>query len=277
VVAAQSAQDVLEEAQPARGQGAQDCEAALVKLVRLIANVTISPNVGISMSSEASVVDALLGVLGCKRMPESEELVLCATAAITNLLFYDSEENLLLTPENKELICKQLRPMLLESYNVEALVEAARALGNLSRHTDARQWIAELRIDEVLVILLAHSDRDLVFYACGALVNLAADESARKLCDGQGLRAKLASLLSEVPSDDEDMLLVAVKVLSNLRLDPADEENWPAEEIESLLSALHRVCGICDADEDGLSPEGREVLRDLASKLLTSLPQAQAA
>lgn len=34
---------------------------------------------------------------------------------------------------------------------VEALVETARALGNLSRHADARRCIANLRLDEILV------------------------------------------------------------------------------------------------------------------------------
>merc|ERR1719265_204352 len=123
-------------------------------------------------------------------MTDSEELVLNATAAVTNLIFYDTSTNLLLTHENKELLCRLLRPLLLESYNVEALVEAARALGNLSRHQDARQWITELRIDEILSILLAHYDRNLVFYACGALVNLAADPSYNRRLSGPecGLR-----------------------------------------------------------------------------------------
>merc|ERR1719265_2643476 len=116
-------------------------------------------------------------------MTDSEELVLNATAAVTNLIFYDTSTNLLLTHENKQLLCRLLRPMLLESYNVEALSEAARALGNLSRHQDARQWITELRIDEILAILMGHDDRDLVFYSCGALVNLAADsEHGTRLC-----------------------------------------------------------------------------------------------
>eukprot|EP00931_Biecheleriopsis_adriatica_P069547 TRINITY_DN4337_c0_g2_i2.p1 TRINITY_DN4337_c0_g2~~TRINITY_DN4337_c0_g2_i2.p1 ORF type:complete len:850 (+),score=220.80 TRINITY_DN4337_c0_g2_i2:95-2644(+) len=248
-----------------RSTSMQDCEAVLIKLVRLVANVTINAGVGMSLASQPLIVDALLAILGCKKMPESEELVLCTTAATTNILFYDSQDNLLLTPDNKHLLCKLLRPMLLESYNVEALVEAARALGNLSRHQDARHWIAELRIDEVLTILLAHGDRDLVFYSCGALVNLAADSgTASRLCQGRALRTKLAALLQEAPSDDDELLMVAMKVLSNLHLDPHGENQWHQEEAAALQAGLHRVSEICGS-------EGWEALKELADRLLQAL------
>lgn len=41
--------------------------------------------------------------------------------------------------------------MVVMAYQVEALVETARALGNLSRHADARRCMANLRLDEILV------------------------------------------------------------------------------------------------------------------------------
>jgi len=256
-----------------RSQAALDCESVLVKLVRLVANATISERVGMRLAATATVVDPLLDILGCKRMPESEELVLSTTAALTNLLFYDAEENLLFSPENKQLLCRLLRPMLLESYNVEALVEAARALGNLSRHEDARQWIGELRIDEVLCILLAHDDRDLVFYSCGALVNLAADPAAgRRLCQAQGLRPKLAALLRDAPADDYELLLVAVKVLSNMRFvnDEGTEAPWSQEELRVVRAGLDRASKLPQPEET--AGEASEV-PSLAAKLLSTLQE----
>merc|ERR1712182_189528 len=80
-------------------------------------------------------------------------------------------------PENKQLLCGLFRPLLLENYNPEALVEAARALGNITRHADARGILVQLRVDEVLGILLDHTNRDLVFYLCGVLANLSLDPS----------------------------------------------------------------------------------------------------
>merc|ERR1711939_1115767 len=72
-----------------RGADVEECEGVLVKLVRLAANVAISRSVGIEASSSSAVVDPVLDILGCKRMADSEELVLNAMAATTNLLFYD--------------------------------------------------------------------------------------------------------------------------------------------------------------------------------------------
>jgi len=216
----------------------------------------------------------LLDMLGCKRMPESEELVLTATVAVTNLLFYDSSENLLFSPENKQLLCRLLRPMLLESYNIEALVESARALGNISRHQDAKQWMSDLRLDEVLCILLAHDDRDLVYYCCGALVNLAAEpHAARRLCQAQGLRPKIAALLRDAPEDDPELSMVAVKVLSNLRL---EEETgvgklWPQEELQEVLAGLQRAAASKPVTENVEDVERSCMLVDMASQLLNAL------
>mmetsp|Transcript_1959 Transcript_1959/g.4686 ORF Transcript_1959/g.4686 Transcript_1959/m.4686 type:complete len:868 (+) Transcript_1959:101-2704(+) len=256
-----------------RSNGAEDVEGVLVKLVRLVANVAISPAVGPSLVQQAAVIDPLLDILGCKRMTESEELVLNTTAAVTNLLFYDSPGSLLFETDNKQLLCRLLRPMLLESYNIEALMEAARALGNLSRHPDARRWISELRVDEVLAILLAHDDRDLVFYACGALVNIVADfETGRRLCSGCDLRIKLADLLRDAPAEDDELVLVVVKVLSNLVLDGASA-HWPEAELGAVRVGLSRACEVLE----GISLQaGLETPAALAARLLASLPLCEA-
>jgi len=246
-----------------------ECESVLVKLVRLVANISITPSIGMQVAAQPGIIDPLLDMLGSKRMSDHEELVLSATAAATNLLYYDSPNNLLFTAENKQLLCRLLRPMLLESYNVEALVEAARALGNLSRHRDARQWISELRIDEALAILLAHSDRDLVFYSCGALVNMAADPTVGgRLCREAALPTKLVALLCDAPEADTELLLVAVKVLSNLCLKNEDEELWPQDTVRDARTGVQRALDLAAASRE----KSEELLLDLAQKLLEMLP-----
>mmetsp|Transcript_13446 Transcript_13446/g.22140 ORF Transcript_13446/g.22140 Transcript_13446/m.22140 type:complete len:849 (-) Transcript_13446:172-2718(-) len=256
---------------------AHECEGVLVKLVRLAANVAISPSVGIQVAACSDCVDPLLDILGCKRMSENEELVLNATAATTNLLFYGESTNLLFSADNKELLCRLLRPLLLESYNVEALVEAARALGNLSRHQDARQWIAELRIDEILAIFMAHDDRDLVFYTCGALVNIVADAThGGRLCSQIGLRLKLAAVLGDAPSDDIELQLVAVKVLSNLWLSGNSEAPWAAGELAAVHTGLDRVARQLENGASGEDDEASAMsssLAELVAKLRDSIPR----
>jgi len=235
-----------------RGQksGARsEIEEVLVKLVRLIANMAINVSVGPLLASDSAVVDPLVDMLGAMRISESEELVLNVVSAVTNLLFYDVPSNVLFHEDNKQLLCRLLRPLLLESYNVEALIEAARALGNLSRHKDGRVCMSSIRLDEIMAILLNHDDRDLVFYVCGTLVNLAADPD----CKARLLRVcpvvmKLGELLNDA-SDDDELLLVAVKVLVNLSLDHLDA--WPVAATVAVSSALARLVADADLDDGG--------------------------
>jgi len=260
----------------AKASGLQEIDEVLVKVVRLIANMAISASAGTTLASSSAVVDPLLDMLGAKRISESEELVLNVVAAVTNLLFYDVPSNLLFQEDNKQLLCRLFRPLLLESYNVEALVETARALGNLSRHADARQCMTEIRLDEILAILLDHDDRNLVFYVCGALVNLAADH----VCTGRlttvcPVVQKLGQLLDDCPPDDVPLQLVAVKVLTNLSLDPGAV--WPAG-IHDVREALERLIEAIGVAPTGASPaegadEGHQLL-ELSQFLLGRLPPA---
>eukprot|EP00930_Biecheleria_cincta_P018038 TRINITY_DN14177_c0_g1_i2.p1 TRINITY_DN14177_c0_g1~~TRINITY_DN14177_c0_g1_i2.p1 ORF type:complete len:868 (-),score=162.47 TRINITY_DN14177_c0_g1_i2:21-2624(-) len=254
------------------GATPKEVEEVLVKLVRLLANIAITKSAGETLASSSAVVDPLLDMLGAKRIGDSEELVLNVVAAVTNLLFYDVPSNLLFQEDSKQLLCRLFRPLLLESYNVEALVETARALGNLSRHADARRCMASLRLDEILVILLDHDDRDLVFYACGALVNLGADRDCTpRLLGVSPAVQKLAKLLGDAPSDDPALQLVAVKVLTNLSLDPGAA--WPATDVEAVRGVVEST--IADCEELADSPE-RQQLIELAKQLQGRLPPTSA-
>jgi hypothetical protein len=250
-----------------KASGGQEVEEVLVKLVRLLANIAISPSAGAVLASSSAVVDPLMDMLGTKRITDSEELVLNVVSAITNLLFYDVPSNILGQDENKQLLCRLFRPLLLESYNEEALVETTRALGNLSRYEDARRCMTELRLDEILVILLNHHDRDLVFYVCGALVNLAADPE----CVGrivESVAQKLGKLLRDAPDTDPALQLVAVKVLTNLSMHPGMQ--WPEEDAECLRVSLSQM--ITSAEQaSGGGEEDEEAERQQMLELARAL------
>mmetsp|Transcript_104392 Transcript_104392/g.225237 ORF Transcript_104392/g.225237 Transcript_104392/m.225237 type:complete len:884 (-) Transcript_104392:18-2669(-) len=252
----------------AKSGSLQEIEAVLVKLVRLLANIAISATAGSTLAASSAAVDPLLDMLGAKRIGDSEELVLNVVAAVTNLLFYDVPSNLLFQPDNKQLLCRLFRPLLLESYNVEALIETARALGNLSRHPDARQCMATLRIDEILVILLDHDDRDLVFYVCGALVNLGADpDCTARLVDACPVVSKLGKLLGDA-AQDPALQLVAVKVLTNLSLDPG--LGWSPADVEAVRRNLEQIIADDQGGEPSEEPEQAQLL-ELARQLLARL------
>mmetsp|Transcript_29641 Transcript_29641/g.83577 ORF Transcript_29641/g.83577 Transcript_29641/m.83577 type:complete len:902 (-) Transcript_29641:164-2869(-) len=259
--------------------GMQEIEEVLVKLVRLLANIAISASVGTTLASSSAAVDPLLDMLGAKRIGDSEELVLNVVATITNLLFYDVPSNLFFQEENKQLLCRLFRPLLLESYNIEALIETTRALGNISRHADARRCMVELRLDEILVILLGHDSRDLVFYVCGALVNLGSDPDCTvRLVGSCPAVQKLGTVLTDAPLDDPALQLVAVKVLTNLSLDPGVE--WAPPDVKAIREVLEQALvdnasvGVeisSRAEHDAAG--ARQQLLDLARQLLDRLPQ----
>jgi hypothetical protein len=261
------------ELETGKAAGGQEVEEVLVKLVRLLANIAISPSVGAVLASSSAVVDPLLDMLGAKRIVDSEELVLNVVSAVTNLLFYDVPSNLLIQEENKTLLCRLFRPLLLESYNEEALMETARALGNLSRHEDARRCITDLRVDEILVILLNHHDRDLVYYICGALVNLATDpQCIVRLTSDCPCVEKLAKLLCDAPDTDPALQLVAVKVLTNISLQASVQ--FSAEDTESLRDAIGQMLASAEQfdgeDEDEEAAE-RQQMVELSKLLLGNL------
>jgi len=72
---------------------------------------------------------------------EAEELVLNVVAALTNLFFYEAAADELGLPNQLARLWvrlpRHLTPLLL-SANLEAVVEAARAFGNLSRIPEVR-------------------------------------------------------------------------------------------------------------------------------------------
>jgi hypothetical protein len=245
---------------------AKEAEDVLVKVVRLLANVSISETIGAVCCATSSIVSPLLDLLGSKSLTDAEELVLNVVAAITNLCFYDVEGNLLFTPENKQLLCGLFRPLLLENYNPEALVEATRALGNITRHADARGILVQLRVDEVLGILLDHTNRDLVFYLCGVLVNLAADPPCARRLAQLKVVPKLVELLEDAPLEDTELALCACKVLANLSLDPSVP--WaPAE-----LAAMQRAAGEVRDRHQAEGDDARQ-LQDLLQHLSAARPR----
>lgn len=71
-------------------------EEVLVKVVRLLANLAMDPNLGPDIASEPSVASCLLDILQQHTLEDAEELVLNCTALATNLSFYSTPSNRIL-------------------------------------------------------------------------------------------------------------------------------------------------------------------------------------
>lgn len=67
------------------------------------------------------------------------------------------------------------------SENDEVVVETARALGNFSANAQVRQIVCDTGADETLVMLLDHSNREVVYNVCGVLMNFMSDSSRKHI------------------------------------------------------------------------------------------------
>jgi hypothetical protein len=110
----------------------------LIKIIRLLANLSISPEIGPKLSGldGVSVLIPLLEMVS--QQQRHEELLLNAVSAVTNLTFYfqpgdAAQQNVLLGDYSK--MCAHLMEVLLHE-NSEVVTEAARAFGNLSRDAE---------------------------------------------------------------------------------------------------------------------------------------------
>lgn len=117
-----------------------DLEELLVKLIRLLANMSISGTVG-PIIARTSGCENLTTLLTDSLAHEREDLMLNVVSAITNLSYYNigqgdrSQGGPNLVLEAFRPVCDALVRVLLHE-NEEAVAEAARAFGNVSRDSE---------------------------------------------------------------------------------------------------------------------------------------------
>ncbi|TYZ69003.1 hypothetical protein PybrP1_009415 [[Pythium] brassicae (nom. inval.)] len=236
----------------------------LVKLARVLANLAINPEVGAELNQSSSKMAILLETLALAQRNSDEELMLNIVSCITNLSYYSSpaaEEHgapaASFIESNRLEITALLSKILLDR-NEEAVVEAARAFGNLTRFKDVLARLSEHRVLDCFVVLLDHSNREIVYTVCGVLMNAALDEPTRQQLlrvelecassagggqAGDSSRADVRTLLLGVvecaATDDVDMACIACKALYNLLL-PAEGKSGRHSRRSASES---RVCG----------------------------------
>ena len=280
-------------------------EDVLIKLVRLIANMSISASLGMQMLASPGglrLVELLsraeqrrkrfsIPEEGNKRAYMSaEELVLNVVAATSNLLFYANACSL--APEEECLFAKrnELVPTLVDLLlhpNQEATLEALRALGNLSRDSDMKALLYELRVDEISAVLLDHIDANVVYGACGVLVNMATYGPTRaRLSSRQlGCVRKLIDLLrANLDSTRASLMAAVCQTIYNYTMENKSaaklreriggkmlisERRDLMEGLEKLLRTLAAANGGSDIDKaidvartlsDRLSSEGSRLI-----------------
>ncbi|NXU34668.1 ARMC2 protein, partial [Drymodes brunneopygia] len=210
-------------------------EDVLIKLIRVLANLSIHPSIGAALAAAYPVVRLLVTVLEDKSVNACEELVINAATTINNLSYYQVENSAV---QNTNLHIAEMLLKLLMSSNMEAVVEAVRVFGNLSQHHEIRDFIMQRKIYKFMIALLDSKNREVCFPACGVLLNLTVDENKRAFLMEEGGIGKLIDCLQDFGPADWQLSCLICKTLWNYSENMTREASCFKGATNTLLALL---------------------------------------
>jgi hypothetical protein len=140
----------------------------------------------------------------------------------------------------------------------DMVLESLRALGTFSQAPDVRKLMQQSKGTEIVILLLDHSHREIVFTACGVLVNFAADAECKALFNRE-IVVKLTELMDDALEDDVSIATIVAKVLVNVAI---TAPNVFDNEISSTLRDL------LEPELDPMEGEDSQELQEVATALL---------
>ncbi|XP_016961780.1 armadillo repeat-containing protein 2 [Drosophila biarmipes] len=258
---------------------------AQIKLIRVVANMSVNPEVGAGLGNVRSLGAVLLQLLGKtsaelaqKKTAEQQELLHATLGALHNLCFYQDKQAVVHPLAEGSLqsliddLSASLAKVLGSCQTSVTKVELARVLGNLTRNERARRCFCAAGGLPLMVQQLtkqaAGQDYELRTCAIGVLVNLLGDGEQR----GPFLQlrgAELLSLLLRGALEQEDWFLanIVCQALWNLLIDGQCAANLCQsgnilDEVSDLLADYldeeRLLTGDNDNDNDEDDPEGEQ-------------------
>ncbi|XP_059838969.1 armadillo repeat-containing protein 2 isoform X2 [Hypanus sabinus] len=195
-----------------KNQKLLEVEDVLIKLIRVIANLSINNKVGSALSRNQTCMELLIKVLESNEVDECEELMMNAAATINNLSYYQVKNSAV---RARQLHLAELMMKLLLGKSMDAILEGARVFGNLSRSKEIRDFIVEKNVDQFMITLLDAKHQDVCFAACGVLVNLTIDASKRPILKQDGGIKKLIDCLRDFGPNDWQLASLVCKTFWN--------------------------------------------------------------
>ncbi|KAJ3318259.1 Armadillo repeat-containing protein 2 [Blyttiomyces sp. JEL0837] len=211
------------------GDSQEDVEV-LVKLIRLLANISIDPKAGDTLV-EMMELEALVDLLYFIKIttPSHEELCLNIISALANFTYYIKPENCVW--RRREEILSLLPSYLTYHQNPESILESTRLLSNLLQDPSLKPIINQNHVTSLLVTLLNEiEDRSILLNVCGCFVNLigvnggmsGVKEAMRGLrglkglVDGGGVGRITTILSTSLKLWDLEMITASGKAFSNI-------------------------------------------------------------
>ncbi|KAH6563164.1 hypothetical protein BASA62_008724 [Batrachochytrium salamandrivorans] len=187
----------------------------IIKVTRLIANISIDLKCGRDMIDMIEI-EAIADMLLIPRTADHEELLLNLTGALANLSFYLHPGSGLYRKSNDLIKC--LVPLMMHD-NPEVIVEASRTCANLARLHDVQGYETS-QICDLATILLDHADPEVVYQACGILMNLTLHKRGKIFSDialkNDGGQKLLDAFIHAVDCQNWDIGTVSAQTLFNL-------------------------------------------------------------
>lgn len=188
-------------------------EEALVKLVRVLANLAIHPQLGPALAAQPRL-ELLVSLLETKDVDRALELVLNLVGAVNNVSFYRDVAGGNCVLRHQDRVARALAPLVFHR-SMDVVVEAARVFGNFSQDAAVRAILQQHRVDELLVVLLGHDNAEVVFTACGVLMNLMMEPASRAVLQAADGVAGLVDVMARHGGSDWQLAGMAAKTLWN--------------------------------------------------------------
>ncbi|NWU16747.1 ARMC2 protein, partial [Cephalopterus ornatus] len=232
-----------------------EAEDVMIKLIRVLANLSIHPSIGATLAAAHRVVELLVTVLEYKSIDDCEELVINAATTINNLSYYQVESSVV---QDKKLHIAEMLLKLLMSDSMDGVVEAVRVFGNLSRYREVCDFIMQKKIYRFMIALLDSKNHDVCFSACGVLLNLTVDKNKRAFLMEEGGIGKLVDCLQDFGPADWQLSCLICKTLWNYSENFTSAASCFGGDTHTLLVLLTSLLDKKLALDCSLEREGRD-------------------
>ncbi|XP_005102121.1 armadillo repeat-containing protein 2 isoform X2 [Aplysia californica] len=239
-------------------------EDVLIKVMRVLANLSVNEDVGPAIAANPDFVELLISVVEDKDVAHHEEVVVNAVVAVNNVSYYTTQDPSQMTAHLK--MAESLLKLIMID-NTEGILEAARVFGNLTRHKQIRDFLSQNKVDAMMITLLDSGNREIVYIACGVLINFMLDEDKRSILKKEGGIQKLTDVLRDFGREDWQLSGCVCKVLVNYssRIHSSSNSfgNEESAELSELLAEyLDKDCALSQALASAADEEMREYIED---------------
>eukprot|EP00817_Percolomonadidae_sp_ATCC50343_P001808 CAMPEP_0117418842 /NCGR_PEP_ID=MMETSP0758-20121206/544_1 /TAXON_ID=63605 /ORGANISM="Percolomonas cosmopolitus, Strain AE-1 (ATCC 50343)" /LENGTH=261 /DNA_ID=CAMNT_0005199591 /DNA_START=1498 /DNA_END=2283 /DNA_ORIENTATION=- len=203
-------------------------------MYRCIANISIDPEKGTIIANTKRFVKKIVPLLESKSIDESEELVLNVVRALTNLSYYGVTQNGGSLHKLAEKIATLISPLLMHDHR-DGVLESARCFGNITRDPSLREFCRSKRYDEAIIILVEHSDPEIVEAVAGVLINLSSEPKTMHLFTP----TLINHLFEALEMGTVSLATVILKIFHNLLI--ASGSYFIARQVEILADLISNL------------------------------------